>query len=87
MGWRDTITKANGFLHQLESSSFLICFNILSEVLPYLRSLTLKLQMQALDLMESSSFLICFKTLSEVLSYLSSLILMLQMQALDLMHA
>ena len=26
----DTITKANGFLYQIQSSSFLICFNILT---------------------------------------------------------
>ena len=45
----ETLTKANGFLYQLESSSFLVCFKILLEVLSYLRSLTLKLQMEALD--------------------------------------
>ena len=38
----ETLTKANGFLHQVESSSFLICLKILLEVLSYLRSLTLK---------------------------------------------
>ena len=43
----ETLTKANRFLHQQESSSFLISFKILLEVLSYLRSLTLKLQMQA----------------------------------------
>ena len=39
----DTITKANSFLYQLESSSFLVCFKILLEVLANLRNLTVKL--------------------------------------------
>jgi len=47
----ETLTKANEFLYQLESSSFLVYFKILLEILSYLRSLTLKLQMQALDVM------------------------------------
>ena len=46
----ETITKATGFVHQLESSSFLVCFKILLEVLSQLRGLTLKLQMQAADI-------------------------------------
>jgi hypothetical protein len=45
----DTITKANGFLYQLESCTFLICFKILLKVLYYLRDITVKLQMQAID--------------------------------------
>ena len=45
----ETITKANGFLFQLQSSSFLICFKILHEIFQNLRSLTIKLQMQAID--------------------------------------
>ena len=45
----ETITKANGFLFQLQSSSFLICFKILLEIFQNLRSLTIKLQMQAID--------------------------------------
>ena len=44
----ETITKANGFLFQLQSSLFLIGFKILLEILPSLRSLTVKLQMQAI---------------------------------------
>ncbi len=44
----ETLKKANGFLHQLECSS-LVCFKILLEVLSGLRELTLKLQMQAVD--------------------------------------
>ncbi len=45
----ETITKANGFLYQLQSPSFLICFKILLEVMCCLRGLTKKLQMQAID--------------------------------------
>ena len=45
----DTVTKANGFLYQIESSSFLICLKILLEVFSYIRVLTLMLQMEALD--------------------------------------
>ena len=49
-GWDgETITKANGFLYQLQSSSFLVAFKILVHVLYILRELTLKLQMQAID--------------------------------------
>ena len=43
----ETITKANGFLFQLQSSSFLVSFQILVQVLHILRELTVKLQMQA----------------------------------------
>ena len=39
----DTLTKASGFLYQLESSAFLICFKILLEVLSCLKGLTIKL--------------------------------------------
>ena len=47
----DTLTKANGFLYQLESSAFLICFKILLEVLSCLKGLTIKLQMRAIDVL------------------------------------
>jgi len=47
----ETITKANGFLYQLESSLFLITFEILLEVLSSLRGLTMKLQMQSVDVL------------------------------------
>ena len=43
----ETITKVNGFLFQLQSSTFLYCFNILLEILHNLRRLTIKLHMQA----------------------------------------
>ena len=29
----ESITKANGFFHQLESSSYLLCFKVLLEIL------------------------------------------------------
>ena len=45
----ETITKANGFLYQLQSSPFLISFKILLEVMCCLRGLTKKLQLQAID--------------------------------------
>ena len=45
----ETITKANGFLFQLQSPSFLIAFKILLCILYVLRELTVKLQMQAID--------------------------------------
>ena len=47
----ETLTKANGFLFQLESSLFLLSFKILLEVLTSLRGLTLKLQMEAIDVL------------------------------------
>ena len=48
---RETVTKANGFLYHLESSTFLIAFKILLEILSSIRGLTLKLQMEALDVL------------------------------------
>jgi len=45
----ETITKANGLLFQLQSSSFLVSFQILVQVLQILREVTLKLQMKAVD--------------------------------------
>ena len=51
-GWDgNTITKANGYLYQLQSSSSLVCFKILLEILQCLKGLTVKLQMQASDVM------------------------------------
>ena len=44
----ESITKANGFLFQLHSPSFLIAFKIL-RILYLLRELTVKLQMQAIN--------------------------------------
>uniref|UniRef100_A0A1X7TFQ6 DUF4371 domain-containing protein n=1 Tax=Amphimedon queenslandica TaxID=400682 RepID=A0A1X7TFQ6_AMPQE len=45
----ETVTKANGFLFQLQSSTFLVAFHILLQVMQILKELTLKLQMQAID--------------------------------------
>ena len=45
----ESITKVNGFLFQLQSPSFLIAFKILLRILYVLRELTMKLQMQAID--------------------------------------
>ena len=47
----ETLTKANGFLFQLQSPLFLLSFKILLEVLTSLRGLTLKLQMEAIDVL------------------------------------
>ena len=47
----ETVMRATGFLHQLESSSFLICVQILLECLTRMRGLTLKLQMEAVDVL------------------------------------
>ena len=45
----DTVVKANGFLSQFRSSTFLIAFNIVLEVFACLRGLTVKLQGKAAD--------------------------------------
>ena len=45
----DTVTKANGFIYQLESATFRLFFNIHLECLTHLQGLTLKLQVQAGD--------------------------------------
>ena len=63
----DTVTKANGFLFQLQSPTFLICFKILLEVLQSLRSLTLKLQMRAIDV------LYAYKQIQSVISSLKKM--------------
>ncbi len=66
---RETLMKATGFIHQLGSSSFLICFEILLECLTHLRGLTLKLQMHAIDVLYAykhvSSLLDSFKNMRE----------------------
>ena len=63
----DSLTKVNGSLFQLESSSFLVCFKVLLEVLSCLRGLTLKLQMEALDV------LYAYKEVRTVVSTLKSM--------------
>lgn len=49
----ETITKANGFLFQLQSPLFLVSFQILLQVLHILRELTIKLQMKATDVVSA----------------------------------
>ena len=59
--------QATGFIHQLESPSFLISFQILLECLTHLRGFTVKLQMQVLDV------LYAYKQVSSVHSSLVSM--------------
>lgn len=47
----ETVTKANGFLYQLESSLFSVSFVILLEIFPSMRGLTCKLQMRAVNVL------------------------------------
>ena len=47
----DTITKARGFLHQLNSFEFLVAFNVTMRILSSLRSLTVKLQKASNDIL------------------------------------
>ena len=63
----ETITKATGFLHQLHSSSFLVSFKVLLEVMCCLRGLTKKLQSQAIDVFYA------YKQIKAVLSTLKSM--------------
>lgn len=63
----ETVMKASGYIHQLESSPFLITFQILLECLTRLRSLTVKLQMQAIDVIYA------YKQVNGVLSSLKSM--------------
>ena len=63
----ETITKANGFLFQLHSSSFLVAFQTLLQVLHVLRELTMKLQMRAIDVVYA------YKQVEKVISTLRSL--------------
>ena len=63
----DTLTKANGFLYQLQSPLFLLSFKILLEVLTCLRGLTLKLQMEAIDV------LYAYKEVCSIVSMLRSM--------------
>lgn len=45
----ETITKANGFLFQLESPTFLVSFQILIQFFQILRVVTVNLQRKAAD--------------------------------------
>lgn len=62
----DTLVKASGFIHQIESSTFLLTFKILLEFLSYLRELTLKLQLEAIDVVYAYKHVISsFKSMRE----------------------
>ena len=63
----DTLVKANGFIHQIESSTFLVAFKILLEILSYLREVTLKLQLEGIDVLYT------YKQIDGVISTLKSL--------------
>ncbi|KAI6652513.1 Zinc finger MYM-type protein 1-like [Oopsacas minuta] len=63
----ETITKANGFLFQLQSSTFLISFQILMQFFLILRELTIKLQMKAIDMVYA------YKLVKRVVSTLESM--------------
>ena len=63
----ETVIKANGYLYQLQSSSFLICFKILLEVMCCIRGITKKLQLQALDV------LYAYKEVNSVVSILKGM--------------
>ena len=52
----ETITKATGFLYQLQSSTFLVSFQILMQFFQLLRELTIKLQMKAADVVYAYKF-------------------------------
>ena len=60
----ETVTKANGFLYQLQSSPFLVAFYILLQVLQVLKELTVKLQRLAMDVVKA------YKMVSSVTSTL-----------------
>ena len=61
----ETITKANGFIFQLQSPLFLVSFQILVQVLHILRELTIKLQLKAIDVVS--------KLVNKVVSRLKSM--------------
>ena len=63
----ETLTKANGFLYQLQSSSFLLCFKILLEFFTVLRCLSTKLQMRA------SSVLCAYSQVCDVIADITTL--------------
>ena len=59
---KETVAKANGFLYQLKSSSFLLCFKILLHVFSCLRGLTVKLHMQSVDVLFAyRKSILCFQ--------------------------
>ena len=63
----ETITKANGFLFQLQSSLFLVSFQILVQVFHILKELTIKLQLKAIDVVSA------YKLVNNVVSRFKSM--------------
>lgn len=63
----ETVTKANGFLFQLQSSLFLVAFQILLQVFQILQGLTIKLQSRAVDVVSA------YKLVSHVVSNLKAI--------------
>lgn len=63
----EVITKANGFLFQLQSPLFLVSFQILLQVFQILRELTIKLQSRAIDVVSA------YKLVKSVISTLISM--------------
>ena len=63
----ETITKANDFLFQLQSSLFLVSFQILVQAFQILRELTVKLQSRAIDVISA------YKLVNKVVSILKSM--------------
>ena len=51
----ETITRANGFLFQLQSSSFLVSLHLLVQVFQVLKELMVKLQSVAIDVVQAYS--------------------------------
>ena len=49
----ETITRANSFLFQLQSSTFLVAFCMLVQVFQVLKELTVKLQSIAIDVVQA----------------------------------
>ena len=47
----ETLTKARGFLHQLNSFEFFISFNVTMRIMSSLRTLTVKLQKKSIDIL------------------------------------
>ena len=63
----ETITKANGFLFQLESPTFLVSFQILIQLFQIIRDVTVNLQRKAADVVYA------YKTVKGVVSTLKSI--------------
>ena len=70
----ETLTKARGFLHQLQSFEFFVTFQVTLRVLSSLRSLTIKLQKKSQDTLiklqkKSQDTLAAYEEVGGVMSY------------------